>query len=182
MNEKRRRHCWECLRRRLVCDSAWSGCKRCSASGIPCPGYSDTKPSRLKWLAPGRVTSRNRRPKETVSDGVRSDYTYSKTEGCYSAVIPHFRMRTEQCHLAQAAEYCKCPWRCSRDIVTYLYRQHLRISRPSSRPSVRTKSTHIPYHSHTDSTGRLVSRPYTAHLLMHDAQPPGQQDKRFHSV
>ncbi|KAI1120599.1 hypothetical protein F5Y10DRAFT_289518 [Nemania abortiva] len=54
-----RRHCWECLRRRLVCDSARPVCNRCRASGIVCPGYGEQQP--LRWVQPGRVTARNRR-------------------------------------------------------------------------------------------------------------------------
>ncbi|SPO06502.1 uncharacterized protein DNG_09192 [Cephalotrichum gorgonifer] len=51
--------CWECARRRLVCDSSRPACDKCRSSGIVCPGYADAKP--LRWLAPGRVTSRVRR-------------------------------------------------------------------------------------------------------------------------
>ncbi|KAI9150431.1 Phomenoic acid biosynthesis cluster-specific transcriptional regulator [Paramyrothecium foliicola] len=53
------RQCWECLRRRWVCDAARPVCNKCRAAGIVCPGYNDRKP--LTWLAPGRVTSRARR-------------------------------------------------------------------------------------------------------------------------
>ncbi|KAK4238425.1 fungal-specific transcription factor domain-containing protein [Achaetomium macrosporum] len=55
-----KRHCWECRRRCLVCDFTEPACKRCSASGIACPGYSHVKPTRIKWLAPGKVVSRAR--------------------------------------------------------------------------------------------------------------------------
>ncbi|PLB53538.1 hypothetical protein P170DRAFT_508133 [Aspergillus steynii IBT 23096] len=57
-----RRQCWECRRRRLVCDSARPACNKCRAAGTECPGYSGNKP--LKWITPGKVKSRNRgRPK-----------------------------------------------------------------------------------------------------------------------
>ncbi|KAI1171874.1 fungal-specific transcription factor domain-containing protein [Nemania sp. FL0916] len=59
------KHCWECLRRRLVCDSARPVCNRCRASGIVCPGYSEQKP--LRWMKPGRVTARNRQRKNAVA-------------------------------------------------------------------------------------------------------------------
>ncbi|KAE8142861.1 fungal-specific transcription factor domain-containing protein [Aspergillus pseudotamarii] len=62
MAEDRKRHCWECLRRSLVCDFTRPECKRCSATGVICPGYNDTQPLRLRWLAPGRVKSRKRKP------------------------------------------------------------------------------------------------------------------------
>ncbi|VUC33700.1 unnamed protein product [Clonostachys rosea] len=64
-SRSQQRHCWECLRRRLVCDSTHPVCNRCSISGVVCPGYENTQP--LKWLAPGRVKVRNRRPKGTGS-------------------------------------------------------------------------------------------------------------------
>ena len=62
------RQCWECLRRRWVCDAARPVCNKCRAAGIVCPGYNDTKP--LTWLAPGRVTSRARRntKRNSISD------------------------------------------------------------------------------------------------------------------
>ncbi|KAI1112429.1 hypothetical protein F5Y14DRAFT_272629 [Nemania sp. NC0429] len=57
--ETPRRHCWECLRRRLVCDSTRPVCNRCRTSGIVCPGYGEQQP--LRWVKPGRVTARTRR-------------------------------------------------------------------------------------------------------------------------
>ncbi|KAH7025168.1 uncharacterized protein B0I36DRAFT_166353 [Microdochium trichocladiopsis] len=54
----RKRHCWECRHRSLVCDSARPGCRRCATAGMACPGYSGVKPSRYKWLAPGTVAAR----------------------------------------------------------------------------------------------------------------------------
>ncbi|EFQ34907.1 hypothetical protein CGRA01v4_04170 [Colletotrichum graminicola] len=54
-----RQRCWECLRRRLVCDATKPICNKCRVAGIVCPGYDDKKP--LTWLAPGRVTCRTRR-------------------------------------------------------------------------------------------------------------------------
>lgn len=62
-----RRQCWECLRRRLVCDSGQPFCKKCHTAGVVCPGYEDKKP--LKWVTPGRVTSRNRRTKPKEGGG-----------------------------------------------------------------------------------------------------------------
>ena len=62
------RQCWECLRRRWVCDAARPVCNKCRNAGIVCPGYNDTKP--LTWLAPGRVTSRARKKKKKPKDAV----------------------------------------------------------------------------------------------------------------
>lgn len=57
--ETSRKHCWECLRRRLVCDSVRPVCDRCRTSGLVCPGYDEKQP--LRWVQPGRVTARSRR-------------------------------------------------------------------------------------------------------------------------
>lgn len=66
-----RRHCWECLRRRLVCDSVRPVCDRCRTNGIVCPGYGEQQP--LRWVKPGRVTARNRRqPKAGSAQNTRA--------------------------------------------------------------------------------------------------------------
>jgi hypothetical protein len=74
--KKATRQCWECLKRRLVCDYTLPGCKKCNKTGKECPGYDEQKP--LQWVQPGRVTFRKRRRDEpptvyTVPDGVPSD-------------------------------------------------------------------------------------------------------------
>ncbi|OLN97102.1 hypothetical protein CCHL11_02181 [Colletotrichum chlorophyti] len=38
----RKRHCWGCRRRYVVCDFTEPACWRCSASGVACPGYDNT--------------------------------------------------------------------------------------------------------------------------------------------
>ena len=59
--------CWECSRRRLVCDETHPTCRKCSDVGIVCPGYSNAKP--LRWLAPGRVNARIRRKPRRKAEG-----------------------------------------------------------------------------------------------------------------
>ncbi|GAB1318370.1 Arginine metabolism regulation protein II [Madurella fahalii] len=49
------KQCWECRRRRLVCDSTRSGCRKCQARGMACPGYDGRK---LKWLQPQQVNAK----------------------------------------------------------------------------------------------------------------------------
>jgi hypothetical protein len=56
--EKATRQCWECLKRRLVCDHTLPHCKKCIKAGKECPGYDKRKP--LQWVEPGKVTSRRR--------------------------------------------------------------------------------------------------------------------------
>ncbi|ORY07025.1 fungal-specific transcription factor domain-domain-containing protein [Clohesyomyces aquaticus] len=60
-----KRQCWECARRRLVCDYGTPSCKKCDKAGVTCPGYGDKKP--LKWVGIGQVTSRPRRKKNQSS-------------------------------------------------------------------------------------------------------------------
>ncbi|KAL4959294.1 Zn(II)2Cys6 transcription factor [Aspergillus stella-maris] len=62
-DDGRKRHCWECLRRCLVCDFTEPQCKRCVNSGTLCPGYGEKKPLRLNWMEPGRVKSKTRKKK-----------------------------------------------------------------------------------------------------------------------
>lgn len=57
--------CWECQRRGWTCDAARPVCNKCRTAGIVCPGYGDSKP--LIWLAPGKVTSRNRKQRGGTS-------------------------------------------------------------------------------------------------------------------
>lgn len=54
--KKSTRQCWECLKRRLVCDRTLPHCKKCTKTGKACPGYDEQKP--LQWIEPGKVTSR----------------------------------------------------------------------------------------------------------------------------
>lgn len=57
--KKATRQCWECLKRRLVCDHTLPHCKKCIKAGKDCPGYDEQKP--LQWVEPGKVTSRRRK-------------------------------------------------------------------------------------------------------------------------
>ena len=58
-DRKANRQCWECLKRRLVCDHTLPHCKKCVKNGKECPGYDEQKP--LQWIEPGKVTSRRRK-------------------------------------------------------------------------------------------------------------------------
>jgi hypothetical protein len=53
------RQCWECLKRRLVCDRTLPHCRKCQKLGKDCLGYEEQKP--LQWVQPGKVTSRRRK-------------------------------------------------------------------------------------------------------------------------
>ncbi|KFY13971.1 hypothetical protein V492_02933 [Pseudogymnoascus sp. VKM F-4246] len=99
-----RRHCWECLRRSLVCDFTRPKCNRCTASGTECPGYGDKKPTRIKWLPPGQAKSRNRKPKGNPSsktDKAATDVSLTKT--CESMIHPE--PTTDLHAMIQAVQY-----------------------------------------------------------------------------
>lgn len=55
---REQQHCSQCFHRRLVCDGARPACQKCLSRGLTCPGYLNARP--LRWLTPGRVTSRTR--------------------------------------------------------------------------------------------------------------------------
>lgn len=77
--EARQRQCWECLRRRLVCDFQVPRCRRCRASGIDCPGYREPSALRVKSLAPGKVSCRQR----------KTPLNYDKNQECSSSDPGH---------------------------------------------------------------------------------------------
>lgn len=118
------RWCWECQRRRLVCDCARPICRKCKATGVVCPGYEDKKP--LTWLAPGRVLSRTRKPRNPaagqrktgkkttedvpVSSSPDSDMSPSREVALRrwaASPFPTAQLRTAMCDLEEAAMYCK---------------------------------------------------------------------------
>lgn len=59
--EKATRHCWGCLKKRLVCDHTLPHCKKCQKAGQECPGYDEQKPKLLQWVEPGKVTVRRKK-------------------------------------------------------------------------------------------------------------------------
>ncbi|KAI8959055.1 fungal-specific transcription factor domain-containing protein [Daldinia sp. FL1419] len=109
--EKRKRHCWECRRRCLVCDFTEPTCKRCSASGIKCPGYNDAKPIKLEWLAPGRVKSRGRKRKKTLPGEVENGVVNTATRLCRKPMLnpympfPRFEIKADTYVVPECIEY-----------------------------------------------------------------------------
>ncbi|KAI1489870.1 fungal-specific transcription factor domain-containing protein [Biscogniauxia mediterranea] len=91
-DDGRKKHCWECRRRRLVCDSTQPTCNRCRQARIVCPGYEDHQP--LRWLAPGKVTSRNRRPKGGT--GARGAKSNANSASARKSIIIHEKKKNEE--------------------------------------------------------------------------------------
>jgi hypothetical protein len=89
---KATRQCWDCLKRRLVCDNTLPHCMKCQKAGRQCSGYDDAKP--LQWIQPGKVTSRRRRKKDGSSP---KTYTIeptanSETRTCQDANVPEQKL------------------------------------------------------------------------------------------
>ena len=114
------RHCWECQRRRIVCDRWRPVCNKCQTAGIVCPGYDNQKP--LTWLAPGRVISRPRKRKSPpacrkASDQkeaapkaveIRGAAPLTRTKGETTGKVAHILELTgETIEIFEAAYYCK---------------------------------------------------------------------------
>lgn len=75
------------------------------------------KPTRLRWLAPGRVKSRSKRPKKAVSKAAQNHDEASAValrlaSKIESALIQRSNIRNNFCALGDAVEYCESPMRC----------------------------------------------------------------------
>ncbi|KAM0808354.1 putative Fungal-specific transcription factor domain-containing protein [Seiridium cardinale] len=119
--DREKRQCWECLRRRLVCDSVRPVCNKCKATGVVCPGYEDKKP--LKWVTPGKVTSRTKRvksssakkddktwgpPHETTQEAsVDSTSKLIVLKDGFTDTIPRAEWSSDVSDVVQAIYYCK---------------------------------------------------------------------------
>lgn len=117
-NSDQGRRCWECVRRRLVCDLKRPSCAKCSRSGVICPGYGENKP--LTWLTPGKVRSkvpvRKRKVSPLSRDGTQlaNQHTGNSTSDSVSELgvsLPqHFKVQDLITDVVQAARYCKLQW------------------------------------------------------------------------
>lgn len=95
----RKRQCWECARRRLVCDSTRPSCTKCTKSGVECPGYGQKKP--LKWLKPGQVNSQRGRRRATEGKE-RPKHVEVETK----SVVPGMQVSTMHISLARVKDAC----------------------------------------------------------------------------
>ncbi|KAL5611133.1 hypothetical protein FOBRF1_007250 [Fusarium oxysporum] len=55
--------CWECSKRRLVCDLGTPKCRKCRVRGVDCSGY-EHKP--LQWMRPGQTRSKGAQSAKTL--------------------------------------------------------------------------------------------------------------------
>lgn len=124
MDENPRRHCWECLRRRVVCDYTRPACNRCTKSGIQCPGYGDVKPARLRWLPPGKVISRQQKRKGTADLETERYPVLIASGNVDERISPILATDTETRALLEAVEYCNSP----RTIPRYFNRSLLTLA------------------------------------------------------
>lgn len=104
--------CWECLKRRLVCDLGRPGCQKCESRDTECPGYGK-KP--LRWLHPGQTRSKGRRAKNesnviqlALKDTTEATTLFEAIEYCTSCPLlmhplPLMRLLIRQCpHLPRS--------------------------------------------------------------------------------
>lgn len=95
------RPCWECSKKRLVCDLNLPRCHKCVSRGIECPGY-EKKP--LKWLKPGQTRSKGRRARSELSNRSSESTTVAPT---------HYPLRAargipcESLEMVEGIKYCK---------------------------------------------------------------------------
>ncbi len=101
-----RKQCWECLKRRLVCDLTRPRCNKCFARGVSCPGY-DHKP--LKWIAPGQTRSKRRgvRKDKSTGDQRRPQEEEESPSERQLVVSPSIDLSSEITSLLDAIQYCK---------------------------------------------------------------------------
>jgi len=102
-----RKQCWECLKRRLVCDLTRPRCNKCFARGVSCPGY-DHKP--LKWIAPGQTRSKRRGVRKDKSTGDQRRPQEEEEESASErqlVVSPSIDLSSEITSLLDAIQYCK---------------------------------------------------------------------------
>lgn len=102
MEEPKTKHCWECRRRRLVCDFTRPKCRKCQIRGVDCPGYDGKKP--LRWLQPQQVNAKG--PEKMVVPQMAMPQT----------AVPRTVKPTGERQMTavyEAIEYCKylaCSW------------------------------------------------------------------------
>lgn len=130
MDENRKRHCWECLRRRVVCDSTRPACNKCSKAGSQCPGYGDVKPARLRWLPPGKIISRQQKKNGTMDPESERHPIAMAANNVDEVISPKFSMGSETSALIEAVE------------------QHLRIRRFTSYTRTWAAPWHISRHAY----------------------------------
>lgn len=81
------KQCWECLKRRLVCDFGRPGCKKCLSRRVECPGYGTKKP--VTWLQPNQTRSKGARSKRELH-----------------GIEPAFKDCSETTDVIEATRYC----------------------------------------------------------------------------
>jgi hypothetical protein len=108
------RRCWECVRRRRVCDLTQPECTKCKQAGLVCSGYGEFKP--VTWLPVGKVKSKvpvRRKPNNLLERKIQSSTagrSYSPNSGSDEAFtdVSRFTPRDLISDVVNAGDYCKC--------------------------------------------------------------------------
>jgi hypothetical protein len=110
-----RRRCWECVRRRRVCDLSRPECTKCQQAGLVCTGYGVFKP--VTWLPVGKVKSkvpiRKKCSKTLVHQPATSKGILDKSSDagmdCPAMELSRFTPRDLISDVVHAGNYCKYP-------------------------------------------------------------------------
>jgi len=94
------KQCWECHRRRLVCDVTHPECRKCQARGVDCPGYNNLKP--VRWVQPQQVNYK-RQPLRKGENPKQS----GKTAAAQALVPQSLKTSRETNELFEGIEYCE---------------------------------------------------------------------------
>lgn len=98
------RKCWECRRRRRVCNAKLP-CHQCEKDGITCSGYG----SKPVTFLPIGMRSRHRRGEEddAIDSGRPTDRPTVRSSIVAHASVPRDLVRQQDVYFVNAANFCK---------------------------------------------------------------------------
>lgn len=85
--KKADKQCWDCLKRRLVCDRTIPRCRKCQNGGKQCLGYGEEKP--LQWVPVGKITARRSKNSSTLPSTALLPPSKGSTLGRVAHVPPN---------------------------------------------------------------------------------------------
>ncbi|KAK0616646.1 fungal-specific transcription factor domain-containing protein [Immersiella caudata] len=95
--ERNSKQCWECHRRRLVCDSARPQCRKCQTKGLDCPGYDSSKP--VRWVPMQSARSKIQPPR------AEKDQQIGENIAARAVIPPSLKADQEMTELFEGVEY-----------------------------------------------------------------------------
>lgn len=116
------RKCWECRRRRRVCDMNSPACQQCQKDGIACSGYGKNKP--VTFLPIG-AKNRQKRGEDGKALDLRHpmDRQPLRSSNVTQASLPRDLVRQQDVYFANAANFCTLSIICLREQAKLTTRQ-----------------------------------------------------------